>query len=267
MEFVEGWVSLLCLLILCPCQYVCVSVSFSNQQPLNVALGQRLVLEALVVQTPEEQVLSVMWEREEEGGSVQRKVRVAEFPGTPSNLRVTTKKEGAILSITDFHKEDYGLYTITITDRHGNQRFASRLVKQSEKAPKASVSLLCDVPRGMEQWDSPEFLWLVDGEVVSNQTANLSADGRKLFIHTTCRQNYTCIVSSSLGTSSVHYIIGLDCAEEQQTQNGCHAHIGVAVFCSCLLILILLYILYICRRCGLLQRLCPAKRPERNGAF
>ncbi|XP_036395135.1 uncharacterized protein LOC118784808 [Megalops cyprinoides] len=251
MEFVEGWVSLLCLFLLCPCQYVCVSVYFSNPRPLYVALGQRLVLEARVIRTTEEQILSVMWEREEEGGSVQRKVRVAEFPGTPSNLRVTTEQEGATLSITDFHKEDYGLYTITITDLQGNQRSAGRVVRQSERAPKASISLLCDVPRGMEQWDSPEFLWLVDGEEVSNQTANLSADGRKLFPPGTCRRNYTCIVSSSLGSSSVQYIT--DCPEEPKTQNRCHACIAVAVICSCLILILLC----IWRR-NLLQRLCPA---------
>ncbi|KAK6326158.1 hypothetical protein J4Q44_G00018030 [Coregonus suidteri] len=55
---------------------------------------------------------------------------------------------------------------------------------------------------------SPVFSWLVDGVEVSNQTANLSTDGRRLYVSGMKGHNYTCVVNSSLGTSVTYYITG-----------------------------------------------------------
>ncbi|KAJ8405001.1 hypothetical protein AAFF_G00329220 [Aldrovandia affinis] len=199
------------LLALCTCQCFCLTVRFQNQQPLHVALGRTLVLEARIDRGPEEKVSLLTWERETEG---QGKVRV--FPVTPENPRVSTDQQGAKLRVTDFRKEDCGIYIITVMDQRGIQDVASRAVKESELAPEATIPLHCEVSYDSEQWDTPEFVWLVDGVAVSNQTANLSADGSKLYPSGECVHKYTCIANSSLGTSIAHFNTGCEANPNDQ---------------------------------------------------
>ncbi|KAJ8341036.1 hypothetical protein SKAU_G00333270 [Synaphobranchus kaupii] len=72
-------------------------------------------------------------------------------------------------------------------------------------------------------------MWLANGV---DRTANLSADGMKLYPSGACVHNYTCIVNSSLGTSSTHYLnTGCGANTDNQTWNGT---------CTVLLVLLLL---------------------------
>ncbi|KAL4657605.1 hypothetical protein GN956_G4342 [Arapaima gigas] len=189
-------------------QHQCTSIQFSSQKPLYVALDQTLVLESKI-NTTGRSVSTVTWERQTEEPTNTR-VRIAEFPsGTSSpDPRITVAVEGPYLRlrVTKFRKEDCGIYTVRVTDNDGNEESTQRTVREAEVVPKVSISLLCDVSSEREQWDSPAFQWLVDGEAVSNQTANLSADGRQLFPGGTRGRNYTCVVTSSQGRSIAQYM-------------------------------------------------------------
>lgn len=72
----------------------------------------------------------------------------------------------------------------------------------------SSISLLCEAAIERASWDDTTYSWSVDGVEVSNQTANLSADGRRLHLSGMRGHKYNCIASNSLGISIVHYIIG-----------------------------------------------------------
>lgn len=78
----------------------------------------------------------------------------------------------------------------------------------SDEPPKASIArvLECVVEDiGVTQWDSPQFTWLVDDDVVTNEKA-LTHNGSRLNISEVEGQNYTCVVSSSLGISTTYYV-------------------------------------------------------------
>lgn len=68
--------------------------------------------------------------------------------------------------------------------------------------PTTSLSMHCSVAALGAQWDSPSFLWHVDGVKVTNETGELSEDGSLLRL-VNLGHNYTCITSSSQGTSEV----------------------------------------------------------------
>ncbi|XP_064154734.1 uncharacterized protein LOC135233929 isoform X6 [Anguilla rostrata] len=181
-----------------PC--VCLTVEFPSKRPLSVALSRTLVLRATIKKTPEERVLDPEWSMVE--GQTGSKFRV--YPPA-RNARMSIEQDGLTLRVLNLTKEDFGNYTITVTDGDGHQTSARRTVTESEVAPRVSIPLLCEVSHDSEQWDIPKFVWLADGVEVPSSAQNLSADGSKLYPFETCVRNYTCTVSSSLGTSSNHF--------------------------------------------------------------
>ncbi|XP_035248066.1 uncharacterized protein LOC118213291 isoform X2 [Anguilla anguilla] len=181
-----------------PC--VCLTVEFPSKRPLSVALSRTLVLRATIKKTSEERVLDLAWNMVE--GQTGLTFRV--YPPA-RNARVSVEQDGATLRVLNLTKEDFGNYTITVTDDGGRQASARRTVTESEVAPRVSIPLLCEVSHDSEQWDIPKFVWLADGVEVPNSNHSLSADGSKLYPFETCVRNYTCTVSSSLGTSSNHF--------------------------------------------------------------
>lgn len=77
----------------------------------------------------------------------------------------------------------------------------------SDEPPKASIErvLECFVEvNGVTQWDSPQFTWMVDDVMVTDQMA-LIDDGKRLNISEVKGKNYTCVINSSLGLSITHY--------------------------------------------------------------
>ncbi|XP_062394580.1 uncharacterized protein LOC134082694 [Sardina pilchardus] len=182
------------------------SVRFKNPHPFYVALGRELVLEASIEKTPAENIFMVAWECNTAAGSR----RLATWQGDPGNMqdpRISIEKGGATLKISGVRESDFGRYTITATDQDGRQTSMEKYVSKSEKPPKASVQLRCDVSHERAQWDSPVVTWLVDGVEVTNQTANISDGGSKIHLQEANGHNYTCISNSSLGTSVAHFII------------------------------------------------------------
>ncbi|KAJ8341037.1 hypothetical protein SKAU_G00333280 [Synaphobranchus kaupii] len=210
---VRGWHVLLSLvLVQWARQCLCIAVKFPSDLPLSVALGRTLVLEAQIDKGPEETV-SVRW-------SIKQGSKTYRFPN----------QENAKLTVDNFSKA--GNYTITVMDKSGKEVSASRFVRESEVAPRVSIPLLCEVSNDSEQWDTPKFMWLANGV---DTTANLSADGKMLYPSGACVHNYTCIVNSSLGTSSTHYLnTGCGTNTDDQTWNG-----GCTVIVWVLLVLLL----------------------------
>ncbi|XP_041757728.1 uncharacterized protein LOC121585454 isoform X1 [Coregonus clupeaformis] len=195
-------ICLILALLLHPHQ--CLSVYFQNQGLLYVALGRDLVLLTQFQITPTEKIIIVTWDRETEKG--QGQVRLANHQDAPGN---PLDQKGALFRVANISSSNYGVYTITVTDQMGNEESAKILVRESVAAPVASLSLQCEVANDRAQWDSPVFSWLVDGVEASNQTANLSTDGRRLYVSGMKGHNYTCVVNSSLGTIVTYYITGI----------------------------------------------------------
>ncbi|XP_071253874.1 uncharacterized protein [Salvelinus alpinus] len=192
----------ICLILaLLPHPHQCLSVHFQNKGLLYVAPGRDLVLRAQFQITPTEKIIMVIWDRQTEKG--QGQVRLADHQEAPGN---PLDQKGALFRVENISSSNYGVYTITVTDQMGNEQSANILVREIVAAPVASLSLQCEVANDRAQWDSPVFSWLVDGVELSNQTANLSADGRRLYVSGMKGHNYTCVVNSSLGTSVTYYV-------------------------------------------------------------
>ncbi|XP_023835605.1 uncharacterized protein [Salvelinus sp. IW2-2015] len=192
----------ICLILaLLPHPHQCLSVHFQNKGLLYVAPGRDLVLRAQFQITPTEKIIMVIWDRQTEKG--QGQVRLADYQEAPGN---PLDQKGALFRVENINSSNYGVYTITVTDQMGNEKSANILVREIVAAPVASLSLQCEVANDRAQWDSPVFSWLVDGVELSNQTANLSADGRRLYVSGMKGHNYTCVVNSSLGTSVTYYV-------------------------------------------------------------
>lgn len=100
-----------------------ISVTFPNKQPLFIALGRTLVLEAQFQLQPDERILLRTWELKNDAGEV----RVAEDL-TGNNNRTTVEKNGALLRIREFKDGDFGIYKITVTTLTGDQVSDSREV-------------------------------------------------------------------------------------------------------------------------------------------
>ncbi|KAJ8289557.1 hypothetical protein GJAV_G00002660 [Gymnothorax javanicus] len=136
-----------------------------------------------------------------------------------------------------------------VTDKDGNVNFTKQIVEESEEAPAVSILLLCEVSHdpNYDQWDVPKFEWLVDGKEVQSTSDKLSPDGRTLNILDTSGHNYTCRVSSSLGTRETHYNTGCDPSiHEEANCYGCTAERVIMSFAlgGCLV----LSFLYWCER-------------------
>ncbi|KAI7806155.1 uncharacterized protein LOC130557537 [Triplophysa rosa] len=174
-----------------------VSVHFKIGRQLQVAVGQTLVLEAELKQNQDDKIDMVTWECE----------RGTENVRISQNDRISLEKDDSLLRIKHVRPEDFGTYKITVTDSDGQQEHASIEVKKMDEPPKASVAsvLECFVEViGVTQWDSPQFTWVVDDVVVTDQMA-LMDNGKRLNISEVKGRNYTCVISSSLGISVTHY--------------------------------------------------------------
>lgn len=109
----------------------CLTVRFTNQQTVYVVTGQDLILQAQIELLPGERVAKVTWDR---GAKTSGKSsRVAEFPRTVSEERVTVEQQGATLKIRSYRAADGGVYTVTVTDQSGQRRSAQRTVQEYRK--------------------------------------------------------------------------------------------------------------------------------------
>ncbi|XP_070980019.1 uncharacterized protein [Oncorhynchus clarkii lewisi] len=238
----------ICLILaLLPHPHQCLSVHFQNKGLLYVALGRDLVLRTQFQITPTEKIVMVIWDRQTEKG--QGQVRLADHQDAPGN---PLDQKGALFRVENIRSFDYGVYTITVTDQKGNEQSANIVVREIVAAPVASLSLQCEVANDRAQWDSPVFSWLVDGVELSNQTANISADGKRLDVSGMKGHNYTCVVNSSLGTSVTHYVT--DSPTPSQSNQSCKTLCGV----------LLSIVLVILITCGYLYWKCVQRRTNGN---
>ncbi|KAM9436153.1 uncharacterized protein Hap1MRO34_000681 isoform 1-T2 [Clarias gariepinus] len=171
-----------------------ISVTFPNKEPLFIALGRTLVLEAQFQLQPSENILLRTWELKNDAGEV----RVAEDL-TGNNNRTTVEKNGALLRIREFKDVDFGIYKITVTTYNGDQVSDSREVIKISSPPRVYLSMQCNIQSVGTQWDSPVYSWQVDGVGVSNATM-VSTDGSALLVKN-LSGSYTCITESSQGRS------------------------------------------------------------------
>ncbi|XP_029593475.1 uncharacterized protein LOC115177108 [Salmo trutta] len=237
----------ICLILaLLPHPHQCLSVHFQNKGLLYVALGRDLVLQTQFQITPTEKIVMVIWDYETEKG--QGQVRLANHQAAPGN---PLDQKGALFRVENINSSNYGVYIITVIDQMGNEESAKILVRESVAAPVASLSLQCEVANDRAQWDSPVVSWLVDGVEVSNQTANLSADGRNLYVSGMKGHNYTCVVNSSLGTSVTNYIT--DSPTPSQSKQSCETWCVVILATILATVIIIIIILVILTKCGCLS--------------
>lgn len=219
---------------------VSISVTFPNKEPLNIALGRTLVLEAQYQLQQGDKIILRTWERKNSDGEV----RVADGDEAHNN-RTFVEKNGALLRINGVTDSDYGLYKFTVTVASGDQVSDSRNVLKITNPPKASLSMKCSTPSVGAQWDSPVFSWQVDGVSITNQTGEISADGSTLLLRN-LGQNYTCVTDSSQGMSKVQVSSK---APDQQPDpepdaslNGCYSVVWV-VFAVLEFIIIIIAVL------------------------
>uniref|UniRef100_A0A9J7XXZ2 Si:dkeyp-97a10.1 n=1 Tax=Cyprinus carpio carpio TaxID=630221 RepID=A0A9J7XXZ2_CYPCA len=194
-----SWMLVLCTTVtLMPvCLHGAISVHFKTGRPLYVALGRTLVLEVEFKKDSDDKIDMVTWDRE----------RGKDHVRLSRGNRISLENGDALLRVTDVAEGDLAIYKVTVTDSNGYQQQDSIEVRKIVESPKASITrvLECVVDNhGMTQWDSPQFSWLVDGVIVTNQSALLT-NGSRLDISGVKGDNYTCIISSSLGTLTTHY--------------------------------------------------------------
>uniref|UniRef100_A0A3B1IZF6 Ig-like domain-containing protein n=1 Tax=Astyanax mexicanus TaxID=7994 RepID=A0A3B1IZF6_ASTMX len=170
------------------------SVNLPYKSPIYVSYGRKLALQAQVTKSPAEILLLVTWDVR--NGEGEFRLDTNKSPD-PDNVHLQIAKV-----------ERYGSYIVTVTDSHGDQTYASVEVRKSTNPPKASVSMLCSIIPEGPMWDSPVFSWWVNGIKVTNQTAHLSSDGSRIHLVNTLANNYTCVVDSSQGSSTVQINTG-----------------------------------------------------------
>ncbi|XP_065155022.1 uncharacterized protein [Paramisgurnus dabryanus] len=219
-----------------------ISVQFKTVGPLYVALGETLVLEAVFMKNPEDKIDIVTWEVD----NGKENVRISVDPNTD---KISFEKDKALLRIKRIISKDFGIYKVTVTDSNGHQKQASKEVRKIDDPPTASIVHVLDCcmdTSGVIQWDVPQFSWLVDGNLVTNQTALLS-NGSKLDISQVTGYNYTCVIRSSLGTSVASY---LTAKHTEESKECCSSYSGLITL-SILLALILCVAgwFYIRKRC------------------
>ncbi|XP_072548563.1 uncharacterized protein [Salminus brasiliensis] len=189
--------SLLWLLFCCvEMMWTCwgISVSFPYKQPVYVAPDRILILQAQLTLGPGESVRLLTWDLRRGGG--EKRLATVNYPDV-KNIQY---------KINNVTTDQTGTYVLTITDGSGEQKPALVDVRISQKPPQASLSMQCIVVPERPLWDSPVFSWWVNGNEVTNQTANLSADGSTLYLTSSLGSNYTCAFDSSQGSSSVQSV-------------------------------------------------------------
>ncbi|XP_028833209.1 uncharacterized protein LOC114788633 isoform X2 [Denticeps clupeoides] len=181
-------------------------VRFFSEDPLYGIPGKTLILQARIEAIPGLPEPTVAWEL----NPVDKKnwkVKVAEYPGKSSNERMIVENKGATVRITKFHKEDCGIYTVSVTDPTGVMT-SSLTVKEYVAVHHVSVtvnishsSLHCKEAWGTE----PVFRWLHDNKVVKESLGSVSKDGTELYLTSTLCGHFTCVVSNKLGENSDTY--------------------------------------------------------------
>ncbi|XP_052433627.1 uncharacterized protein LOC127974430 [Carassius gibelio] len=221
------WILCATVTLMPVCLHGAISVRFKTGRPLYVALGQTLVLEAILKTDPGDKIDMVTWDRERGTDNVR----------LSQGNRISLENGDALLRLTDVAEEDFAIYKVTVTDSNGYQQHDSIEVRKIVEPLKTSIMhvLECVVDNhGMTQWDSPMFSWLVDGVTVTNQTA-LLADGSRLVISEVKGVNYTCIIKSSLGVVTTHYQIPEDSSESPCS---CAGKIAASVITAILITLV-----------------------------
>ncbi len=93
------------------CLHGAISVRFKTGRPLYVALGQTLVLEAIIEKGPDDKIDMVTWDRERERDNVR----------LSHGNRISLEKGDALLRVTDVAEGDFAIYKVTVTDSNGYQ--------------------------------------------------------------------------------------------------------------------------------------------------
>ncbi|XP_049323676.1 uncharacterized protein LOC111197455 isoform X3 [Astyanax mexicanus] len=199
-----------------------ISVNLPYKSPIYVSYGRKLALQAQVTKSPAETLLLVTWDVR--NGEGEFRLDTNKSPD-PDNVHLQVAKV-----------ERYGSYIVTVTDRLGDQTSASVEVRKSTNPPKASVSMQCSIIPEGPMWDSPVFSWWVNGNKVTNQTSHLSSDGSRIHLVNTLDNNYTCVVDSSQGSSTVQIN-----TEPCSSRSGL---IAVAVIEGILLAIVLVIVLF-----------------------
>lgn len=120
----------MCLLFtfLAPQMSISITVQFLNNEPVYIALGRPLALEARFQLQSGERIMLYTWERKNSYGEV----RVAEG-NQVTIIGASVEKNGALLKLAGVTEKDYGNYKITVTDASGNQVYAQRDVLKMSK--------------------------------------------------------------------------------------------------------------------------------------
>lgn len=242
MRFFQLWLTAWLVTIVGLHLSMSISVTFPNKEPLNVALGKTLVLEAQVQLQPGESILLRTWELK----NSEREVRVADTDGAIDN-RTFVEKNGALLRINGVTDSDYGLYKLTITIRSGVQVSDSRNVQKIKNPPKAILSMKCSTLSEGAQWDSPVYSWQVDGVNLTNQTGEISTDGSTLLLEN-LSQSYTCITDSSQGLSKAKVSSKAPEPGPDPIPNGCYGVVWVVLTVIEFIIIAVLIGLYCYKR-------------------
>ncbi|XP_061814733.1 uncharacterized protein [Nerophis lumbriciformis] len=204
------------LLFLFPRGLQGVSVYISSKDPVYVIPGSTLLLRAHLELGPLEAVSEVTWEREPESGAPDGRVRLAACPGgslqcagIKAKVRVSLEGQESVLHLSDYSREDHGVYAVTVTDHQGARSTARCMVREYEPVHHVTVSinashslLVCGEAWGTE----PHFSWLHERAAVTQSVGRLSEDGSRLLVtKVPLCGHFTCIVSNQLGYSAATY--------------------------------------------------------------
>ncbi|KAM7421318.1 hypothetical protein PAMA_015459 [Pampus argenteus] len=229
------------LLLLMPCGLQCMSVHVLNEEPVHAIPGSTLILRARIEYGPLEEVSMVTWEREPETGITPEKETLATCPGknvkcagTRPGVHVNVEQQETTLQISEYRREDGGVFAVTVTDHTGAKTTAYCIVREYEEVHHVSVSinishsvLVCGEAWGTE----PHFSWLHERVAITKTVGKVSKDGTTLFVTMApiCG-HFTCMVSNKRGHSSATYT-----AVPCETEGG-----GKTVAVVCLVLLLLL---------------------------
>ncbi|XP_052002591.1 SLAM family member 9 [Xyrauchen texanus] len=218
----------------------CLSLHFTNQQPIYVIKGHSLILQVQLDLQDGERVAKVTWDYKANNSA--KILTVAEFPGRVSNGRVTVDQQGSTLKIRDYHPADSGIYTVTVTNQSGQRRSEQQVVQ--EYLAVNHVSVMVNVSHCtlhcMEAWGTePTFTWLHEQAAVTEEVGRVSADGTSLYISSSCCGHFTCVVSNKLGHSSGTYT-----AEPCERKNKATTAVVVCSLLMLLLVTSLVFLLW-----------------------
>ncbi|XP_051577386.1 uncharacterized protein LOC127454311 [Myxocyprinus asiaticus] len=184
----------------------CLSVHFTNQQPIHVIKGHNLNLQAQIDLLDGERITKVTWDRQAKNS--RKNSTVAEFPGKISDGRAIVEQQGAMLKIRDYQPSDSGVYTVTVTNQSGQRRSTQQTVDEYLAVNHVSVMVNVShcILHCLEAWGTePTFTWLHEQAAVTETVGHVSADGTSLYVSSTFCGHFTCVVSNKLGQSSATY--------------------------------------------------------------